>query len=354
MRISDPTYGLDNVPSSGKKLLLRLCAAALLALSILALSACSETAQERNTLRVGHTLDINHPVHKALEFMAKDLADRSSGKMTLKIYSSGQLGSEREMIELLQVGVLDMTKVSASPLEGFAPQMGVFGLPYLFRDNDHYWQVLNSDIGSELLQSLEPKRLVGLGYFDAGSRSFYTKSAPVDRPEDIAGQKVRVMNSQMAIATMDALGAAATPLDGGEVYTALQQGLVDAAENNPPTYLSSRHYEVAPYFSLDEHSSIPDVILLSSARAERLSPQQMEWLQASMRAASAYQRRLWANATDEALAELESKGVTISRPEKAPFQSDVAALYRDMENADVAALARRISELSELDMEDQP
>lgn len=309
------------------------------------LAACSGMSDDTRTLRVGHTLEVAHPVHEALEFMAKDLAERSDGAMTLIIYSSGQLGSEREMIELLQVGALDMTKVSASPLEGFAAQMGVFGLPYLFRDNQHFWEVLEGAVGQELLSSMGDKRLVGLGYFDAGSRSFYTKGTPVITPADIKGKKVRVMNSRMAIDTMAAMGASATPIPGGEVYTALQQGVVDAAENNPPTYYSSRHFEVAPYYSLDEHASIPDVILLSASTQARLSDQQRVWLSQSMQRATDYQRSLWTEATDEALRALEREGVAISYPEKAPFVDSVAEIYSGIEGTELGALARRVREV---------
>lgn len=345
MTARSPAAVAARLPVCARASLRSLALLVLIAACLLALSACDEVQSDTRTLRVGHSLPLDHPVHLGLERMATDLAMRSGGRMALAIYPAEQLGSEREMIELLQVGALDMTKVSASPLEGFKPEMGVFGLPYLFRDGAHYWQVLDGPVGAELLASLRPVRLVGLGYFDAGARSFYTKDKPVELPGDVSGKKIRVMNSAMAIATMRAFGASATPLASGEIYTSLQQGLIDAAENNPPTYLAQRHYEVAPYFSLDEHSAIPDVILLSAETDARLSEQEREWLRASMQVASEYQRALWAQATEDALARLKAEGVTITRPDKAPFREGVRPVYAELDNPAVAQLAERIAQV---------
>ena len=147
-------------------------------------------------LRMGHTLDQQHAVHKAMVFMAERLEFYSKGSMQLRVYSGGQLGSERELIELLQIGSLAMTKVSASPLEGFSPRMKIFSVPYVFRDSTHLWQVLDSDIGQQLLNDLTKVRLRGLGYYDAGSRSFYTTQKQINTPADLAGLKFRVPNSQ--------------------------------------------------------------------------------------------------------------------------------------------------------------
>ena len=194
--------------------------------------------------------------------------------MSVVIYPSSQLGTEREMVELLQIGSLAMTKVSASPLEGFAPEMKIFSIPYIFRDNEHFWRVLNSDLGNDLLSGVEDFRLKGLGYYDAGSRSFYTNDKPIKTPSDLNGLKIRVLNSPTAVATVRALGGAATPVAWGELYTALQQGVVDGAENNPPSYYLSRHYEIARYYSLDEHTSVPDVMLASLPVGDCLNEQQ--------------------------------------------------------------------------------
>ena len=194
----------------------------LYSLSAVFLSACGEK-NSQVVLRVGHTLDTKHSVHKALEHMAERLNVYSNGTMEIKLYPSGQLGSERQMVELLQIGSLAMTKVSAATLEGFADDMRVFGVPYVFQSKDHLWRVLGGEIGAEILSSITASHLVGLGYMDAGSRSFYTTSKKVEEPADLSGLKIRVMSSQSAVDMVNTIGGAATPVSFGELYTALQQ-----------------------------------------------------------------------------------------------------------------------------------
>ena len=172
----------------------------------LALASCgSNNDSEVTTLRLGHTLDTQHSVHQAMVYFGERLSELSDGAMDVKIYPSSQLGTEREMIELLQIGSLSMTKVSASPLEGFVPAMKIFSIPYIFRDNDHFWKVLNSEVGKGLLKGVEPFRLKGLAYYDAGSRSFYTNSKPIRTPADLAGMKIRVLNSPTAVRTVSSI-----------------------------------------------------------------------------------------------------------------------------------------------------
>ncbi len=177
-------------------------------------AGCADEIQPHTRLKLAHSLDTGHPVHRAMEFMASELEQLSDGSMRLEIHPSGQLGGERQLIELLQIGSLAMTKVSASPMEGFAPEMRVFSIPYVFRDSDHYWQFLDSDKGRELLLSLRRVRLRGLVYYDAGSRSFYMTSKPVHSPADLAGQKIRVQESQTSVKMIDALGEPQHPLPG--------------------------------------------------------------------------------------------------------------------------------------------
>ncbi|MFU8847703.1 MAG: TRAP transporter substrate-binding protein [Opitutales bacterium] len=305
------------------RLLPGLCLTMVLVLA----TACGPDKTEGIILRIAHPLDSSHPNHQTLEFFAQDLAQRSSGAMAVELYPGGQLGNSREVLELLQVGSLDITVASAASVESFVPAFRLFGLPYLFRDRMHRLEVFRSPIGQELLESGIPARLRGLAYLDAGSRSFYTKDAVVRSPDDLKGKKIRVMNSPMAIAGIRALGASPTPIAWGELYTALQQGVVDAAENNPPSFLTSRHYEITPYFSLDEHTSIPDLIVIGEASWQRLSPQQQEWVQAAAQAAAEFQYELWAEAVEEALTQLEAANITIHRPDKAPFIEAVQPLY---------------------------
>ncbi|MDY6926718.1 MAG: TRAP transporter substrate-binding protein [Pseudomonadota bacterium] len=306
------------------------------------ISCGSDTDSEVTTLRLGHTLDTQHSVHKAMVHFGERLSELSNGAMDVKIYPSSQLGTEREMIELLQIGSLSMTKVSASPLEGFVPAMKIFSIPYIFRDNDHFWKVLNSDVGQGLLAGVEPFRLKGLAYYDAGSRSFYTNNKPVRTPADLAGMKIRVLNSPTAVRTVRELGGAATPVAWGELYTALQQGVVDGAENNPPSYYLSRHYEIARYYSLDEHTSVPDVMLMSLRVWENLTDQQQEWVDKAMQDSVIFQRQAWQESTLDSLAKVKADGVEVIYPDKKPFVEAVQPFHDSLRGTAVGDLISQI------------
>ena len=307
-------------------------------------STAARSDREPVVLKLAHVLDPAHPVHQAIEFMAKRLAERSGGALRLEIFPNGQLGSETESIEQVQRGALAMVKTSAAPLEGFIPEMAVFGLPYLFRDDEHYWRVLLGDIGQELLRSGADVGLRGLLYFDSGSRSFYTRGAPVRTPADLQGKKIRVTRSKTAMDMVAAMGGAPTPIPWGELYTALQQGMVDGAENNPPSLLSSRHFEVTTHFSLDEHTRVPDIILVSQKIWDALSPEARRWLSEAAGDAVAFQRKLWREKTAAALQQLEAAGVTLHHPEKEAFRARVQPMYDAVRNTRVGAIARRIRE----------
>ncbi|MCU0449590.1 MAG: TRAP transporter substrate-binding protein [Bernardetiaceae bacterium] len=298
----------------------------LLLLFLLPLAACQQLGQTR-VLKIAHTHDATHPIHEALVFMGQQLAQKSGGKMTLKIFTSAQLGQEREAVELLQIGSLAMTKVSASALENFVPHFKAFSYPYLFRDRAHQFAVLDGPTGRQMLASTEPYFLRGLGFFDAGSRSFYTKAKPISAPNDLKGMKIRVMKSNIAMQMVEAMGGSPTPISYGELYTALQQGVVDGAENNAPSLLSSRHYEVCKYFSIDEHTTVPDVLLMSAVIWNSLSDQEQAWLQAAADQAVDFQRELWAKAEKEALAQVEKAGVQVSYPAKTGFSQQVEKMY---------------------------
>ena len=314
----------------------------VLVISLGLISCGSDTDSEVTTLRLGHTLDTQHSVHKAMVHFGERLNALSNGAMNVKIYPSSQLGTEREMIELLQIGSLSMTKVSASPLEGFVPAMKIFSIPYIFRDNDHFWKVLNSEVGQGLLAGVEPFRLKGLAYYDAGSRSFYTNNKPVRTPADLAGMKIRVLNSPTAVRTVRELGGAATPVAWGELYTALQQGVVDGAENNPPSYYLSRHYEIARYYSLDEHTSVPDVMLMSLRVWENLTEQQQEWVDKAMQDSVIFQRQAWQESTLDSLAKVKADGVEVIYPDKKPFVEAVKPFHDSLRGTAVGDLISQI------------
>jgi len=277
--------------------------------------------------------------------MAEKAAEKSGGRMRIDIYPSGQLGAERDLIELLQIGSLAMTKVSTAQLEGFVPEIKIFGVPYVFRDDEHRWKVLNGEIGKRLLLAGEKYFLRGMCYYDAGSRSFYTKDTPVNTPKDLEGLKIRVMRSITSVKMVQSLGGSATPISFGELYSALQQGVVDGAENNPPSFYSSRHYEVCKYYCLDEHSSVPDILLMSKVVWESLSTEEQKWLQESVDESVEYQKKLWNEASDEALNEVQKAGVNILYPDKSPFRESVKEMHNSYKGTPIYDLIREIENI---------
>ena len=304
-----------------------------------------DNSSEVAVLRLAHGLSAEHPVHRAMEHMAERLTVFSSGTMRVDIYLNGQLGSEREMIEMLQVGSIAMTKVSAISLEGFSSGMRLFSIPYLFTDSDHYWRVLDSHIGKSMLNTLGDVRLKGVGYYDAGSRSFYMSDAAVNSPQDLIGKKVRVLPSRTSIEMVEALGGAATPITWGELYTALQQGVVDGAENNPPSYFLSKHYEAAKYYTLDEHTSVPDVLVMSGAVFDRLSEQQKGWLNRAVVESVALQKKLWAEAEKHALQQVRAAGVQVIYPNKKPFRAAVASMRNAFRDSELGSIIKQVEAL---------
>ncbi len=317
----------------------------ILLLSLVFLVLSCGKSEKITVVKLGHSLDQSHSVHQAMIYMNKILVEKSAGKMRVDIYPGGQLGNERELIELLQIGSLGMTKVSASPMESFVPEMKVFSLPYVFRSEDHLWRVLNSDIGKRLLHSGQDYFLRGMCYYDAGSRSFYTKEKPVNEPKDLEGLKVRVMKSKTATEMVQSLGGSATPISWGELYTALQQGVVDAAENNPPSFYLSRHYEVCKYYSLDEHTAIPDILLMSTKVWSKLSEQEQKWLQEAVDESVKYQRKLWKESSDHALKMVQEAGVEVIYPDKTNFQSCVQELKDSYKGTSIYELLETIDEI---------
>lgn len=293
---------------------------------LIVVTGCGRTA-DNTVLTLAHSLDQGHVVHKAIVLMDERLQQLSSGAMRIEIYPGGQLGAERELIELLQIGSLAMTKVSASPLESFVPEIKIFSVPYVFEDRRHYFDVLDSSLGRELLLAPQKARLRGLGYYDAGSRSFYTTNKAITTPADLQGLKIRVQKSQTSVKMVEALGGSATPIAWGELYTALQQGVVDGAENNAPSFYLSRHYEVSRFFTLDEHTAVPDILLIGLPVWESLSGQEQQWLQQAADESVQYQRKLWQHSSADALAKVEAAGVTIIRPDIQQFIDAVDEMH---------------------------
>lgn len=293
-------------------------------------SSCSEISN-KTSLKLAHSLDVIHPVHKGIEYMAEQVAKKSEGKLQIEIYPSQQLGTERQCLELLQIGGLAMTKVSAAVMENFAPNMEVLSLPYIFRGRGHHYNVLDGEVGKKLLVQSEKYNLRGLTYFDAGQRSFYSKE-PVRTPTDLDDKKIRVMESVTAMNLVRSLGGAPTPISWGELYTALQQGIVDGAENNPPSFYTSRHYEICKYYTLNEHTAVPDILVIGTTAWNRLSKQEQQWLQEAADEAKIYQRKLWQVAEQEALDAVKAAGVEVIIPDKSLFSEktkDLLDAYKD-------------------------
>ena len=283
--------------------------------------------ENRRIIRLGHALDTNHSVHKAMVKMGEELYRISSGTMEIKIYPNQQLGSERECLELLQIGSLDITKVSTGVLENFSPNMKVLGLPYLFRDREHAFNVLDGPIGKQLLEETIFFRIKGLAYYDAGSRSFYTKSKAIRTPSDLKGLKIRVMESVTAMKMVESMGGSPTPISWGELYTSLQQEVVDGAENNPPSFFLSKQFEVCKYYTLDEHTTLPDVLVSGSYFWDGLKEKQKKWLEEAVKISVDYQRKLWAESESYSLNELKKSGVEIVYPDKSEFEKMVKPVY---------------------------
>lgn len=298
---------------------------------LISLNSCQK-AGNTTTLKLAHGLATNHPVHEAMVFMADKAAEKSGGQLQIDIYPAQQLGTERQLLELLQIGSIAITKVSAGVLENFAPKTKVLGLPYVFRGREHHFAVLDGPIGEQLLEEPAQFLLRGLCFYDAGSRSFYTKDRPIKSPEDLDGLKIRVMPSKTATDMVNALGGSATPIAWGELYSALQQGVVDGAENNPPSFFTSRHYEVCKYYALNEHTFLPDILIISTLVWERLSEQEKKWLSDAVAESVVFQREIWAKSELECLEEVQKAGVEIIRPNKEPFMDklqEMLASFKD-------------------------
>ncbi len=280
---------------------------------------------------LAHNLAPEHPVHQGMELFAKRLAETTGGRFTVTLYPNGQIGSEKEVLELVQLGAITMTKVSSLSLESFSPLMGVLNLPFLFRDREHDFRVLDSWVGEELLATPVPQNLRGLTYYDAGDRSFYA-NRPIMRPEDVVGLKIRVMENATAIRMLQLLGGSPTPMPYGEVYTALQQGVIDGAENNLAALTVNRHGEVSKHYSLVQHIFAPDVLVISEAVWKGLSAADAALVRAAADESKQYQRELWARRLEEYQREaVEKLRVNIVRPDRAPFIERVQPLHREYE-----------------------
>jgi len=293
------------------KLIILLC-------MVFVLASCNKESDTK-VLYLAHSLPQTHPVHKGILEFQKALNRNSKGALKVKIFPDAQLGSEREVLELLQIGSVAATKVSAATLSNFVPEYHLLGIPYLFRDKQHQFDVLEGAIGKSILEKGSKFWLRGLCYYDAGSRSFYTSEKAIRTPDDLKGLKIRVMNNQMAINMVNSMGGSATPLSYSELYTAIQQGVVDGAENNPPSFVSSNHYEISKYYTLDQHSSVPDVLLIGTKYWNKLSEEEKIWVQDAADESAQAQKKFWNESVNESMAIAKEAGVEIIIPDKSLF-----------------------------------
>lgn len=300
---------------------------------------------QKVVLKLGHSLDTAHPVHLAMEYMNEELIRLSDGTLSLEINAGGVLGNETQMIEQVRNDALGLCKTGLASMNSFVSEMGVFNLPYIFRDADHYWNVLEGPIGKEMMLLGERINIRGLCYYDAGSRNFYSKEAPVLSTADLSSMKIRVQNNQLAKEMISFMGASPETIDWGELYTALQQGVVDGAENNIPSYYSSRHFEVCPQFSMNAHTRVPDMLIISKKKWDMLSPMQRKWLQQAAEASSLYQRKLWSEKSSEVKKIMEAKGVQFHTPDTSSFREAVKPIYKTVEGTAAGDYLRRIQEV---------
>jgi tripartite ATP-independent transporter DctP family solute receptor len=315
----------------------------LIAILFTGFTSCKKTDGTK-VLYLGHTLPQTHPVHKGILEFQKALELKSKGTLKVKIFPDAQLGSEREVLELLQIGSVAATKVSAATLSNFVPEYHILGIPYLFRDKQHQFDVLEGPIGKSILQKGSKFWLRGLCYYDAGSRSFYTSEKAIRTPDDLKGLKIRVMNNQMAINMVNSMGGSATPLSYGELYTAIQQGVVDGAENNPPSFVSSNHYEISKYYTIDQHSSVPDVLLIGTKYWESLSEEEKIWVQEAADESSQAQKVFWNDSVEESMATAKAAGVEVIIPEKSLFAEKSKSVVEDFmkEYPEMAPIVKQI------------
>lgn len=288
----------------------------------------------------------DYPTVAAVRYMGDLLSNWTNGRITIEIFDSMQLGGEKEALEQVQVGALEMTRVSVGVVGPIVDEFNAFNLPYLFESVEHMHHVVDGEIGQELLNKLEAGGLIGLGYMDAGSRSFYNSERPIRTVEDLEGLKVRVMQNPIFVEMASALGADGVPIAFNELYTALQTGVVDGAENNPPSYVTQNHYEVAKYYTLDEHLIVPEIFVFSKQVWDTLDPLDQQLIRNASALTVVKARELWAEMEAESLEQLKSQGTEIITDiDKQPF-IEATAPVREKFGAKYSELIERIQEFA--------
>jgi len=263
---------------------------------------------------------MGYPTTEAIKYMGELLSDWTNGRLTIKIFHSMQLGGEKEALEQVQIGALEMTRVSVGVVGPIVKEFDAFNLPYFFRDVNHMHKVVDGEIGTQLLNRLEAGGLIGLGYMDAGSRSFYNKVRPINKVDDLKGLKIRVMQNPVFVDLVNSLGGNGIQVSFSELYTALQTGVVDGAENNPPTLYNHKHYEIAKYYSMTHHLIVPEIFVFSKKVWDGLSALDRQLIRKASALVVVKERELWAAKEKVDMANLQKVGVQINEiADKAPF-----------------------------------
>ena len=297
------------------------------------------------TLRAADIHPDGYPTIEGVKYMGRLIEERTGGRIRIQMFHSRQLGDEKDSLEQTRFGVIDITRVNTAPLNNLVPETLVAGLPFLFRDTAHMQKVMDGPIGEDIGRATLPHGLVTLCYYDAGARSFYTRGKPARTPDDLKGMKIRVQQSDMWVAMMRAFGANATPLPYGEVYSALQTGVVDGAENNYPSFLTARHFEVAKHYALTEHSLTPEIVAMSKRSFDRIAKPDQEIIRAAAKESVPHMRGLWVKMEEDARKQVEAGGALIVEADKPAFAKLVRPVYDQfVRDAKLKQLVERIRE----------
>lgn len=270
----------------------------------------------------------DYPVSHGMEQFLAEVAEKTEGRIKGKVFHGGVLGSQPDAIEQTRLGAIDFGVFSLGPMGQVVPEANVVSLPFIFKSIDQMYRLMDGEGGAALGAGLEKKGLVALGFYDAGARSFYNSIKPINTPEDVVGMKVRVMNNDLFVGMIESMGGNATPMAFAEVFQSLKTGVVDGAENNPPSYESTNHFEVAKYYSLSQHLIIPECLCMSKKTWDGLSDDDKAIVKAAAKASTDTQRKLWQEREAASMAKVVEGGVIVNEvADKAPFQEAMAAVY---------------------------
>jgi tripartite ATP-independent transporter DctP family solute receptor len=296
----------------------------LITLALLGAVAFAAQAVEFRSADV-HNAD-DYPTVAAVKYMSELLDKRSNGKYHIKVFNKGALGSEKETIDQVKIGALELTRVNISPMNSVCAKTQVPTMPFLFRSVEHMRKVLDGPVGEEILKSCEDQGFIGLAFYDSGARSIYAKK-PIKTVADAKGLKIRVQQSDLWVALVSAMGANPTPMPYGEVYTALKTGLIDAAENNIPSFDTARHFEAVKIYSKTEHSMAPEMLLMSKKVFDALTPDEQKIIRDAAKASVPYMRKLWDEKELESRKKVEAGGAQIVEVDKKSFSDAMKPVY---------------------------